>query len=185
MSIDAPPHVDWPDGAIASAAAAGDYVGTLRQIIHAFKYDARRSLASQLAELMRLHGADVLAGASCVIPVPLHPLRQARRGFNQAMDLASGLGLPVTPVLWRRRMTAFQADLGAADRRRNVHGAFSVSPLASRRMRESLRGQTVVLVDDVRTTGATLHACADVLLAAGVREVRGLTTAVRAFEPST
>jgi predicted amidophosphoribosyltransferase len=105
-----------------------------------------------------------------------------RRGFNQAADLAVALGPPVRPLLWRVRATRPQADLSAADRRRNVRRAFRVSPLLRTRARGDVRGQVIVLVDDVRTTGATLHACADVLAVAGAREVRALTIAVRGQE---
>ena len=162
------------------AAAAGDYAGPLRQIIHAFKYDNRRSLARPLADLMRASGHDVLDGADCIVPVPLHPWRRMRRGFNQAADLALALGPPVRPILWRVRATTPQAHLSAAERQRNVRRAFRVSPLVQAGRRSDIRGQVVVLVDDVRTTGATLHACAEALAVAGATEVRALTVAVRA-----
>ena len=179
-TIEPAPQVPWPSGIIAYAAAGGDYVGSLRRIVHAFKYDGRRSLAGPLGELMRVQGRDVLRDATHVIPVPLHPWRRMRRGFNQAADLAQVLELPVASILWRRRITATQADLSAAQRKQNVHGAFSLSPLVSQRQRNAVRGAVVVLVDDVRTTGATLHACAEALMPLGVREVRALTAAIRA-----
>ena len=179
-AIEPPPKVDWPAGPLANAAAAGDYAGTLRQIVHALKYDGRRSLARPLAELMGVMGQDILEGADCIVPVPLHPWRRMRRGFNQASDLALALRRPVHPLLWRVRTTAPQARLTAVERRRNVSRAFRLSPLLSARTRNWLRGRTVVLIDDVRTTGATLHACAEVLAAAGAGEVRALTVAVRA-----
>jgi ComF family protein len=128
---------------------------------------------------MRTAGHDVLDGIDCIVPVPLHPWRRMRRGFNQAADLARTLGPPVRSLLWRRRATVPQADLPAAERRRNVAGAFRLSPLPASRSRDAVRGQVVLLVDDVRTTGATLHACAEVLAAAGAHEVRALTAAVR------
>jgi ComF family protein len=178
-SIEPAPHVEWPAGPLVKALAAGEYIGSLRQIIHAFKYDGRRSLARPLADLMRASGHDVLDGADCIVPVPLHPWRRMRRGFNQAADLAQALGLPVRPLLWRVRATTPQADLSAADRQRNVRRAFRVSPLVPAGTRGDIRGQVVVLVDDVRTTGATLHACAEVLATAGASEIRALTVAVR------
>jgi ComF family protein len=161
------------------AEAGGDYVGSLRNIVHAFKYDGRRSLAASLGIVMRQNARGVLDDADSVVPVPLHPWRRMRRGFNQASDLAATLGLPVRRLLWRTRATVPQADLTAADRRRNVASAFRLSPLLSSRARMELRGQIVVLVDDVRTTGATLHACAEVLDRAGVQQVRAITAAVR------
>lgn len=181
-AIEPAPQVEWPAGPLVKAFAAGEYVGSLRQIIHAFKYDGRRSLARPLADLMRASGQDILDGADCLVPVPLHPLRRIRRGFNQAADLAAALGPPVCSLLWRVRATAPQADLSAADRQRNVGRAFRLSPLVRAGTRGDIRGQVVVLVDDVRTTGATLHACAEVLATAGAGEVRALTVAVRRQE---
>jgi len=167
-------------GAITMARAGGDFDGALRAAIHAFKYEGRRSLASPLGRLMQSTGSDLLRDAHCVVPVPLHAWRHYRRGFNQASELAKTVGVPVVHALWRRRATTPQSGLTAAARRRNVRGAFRLSPLLSVRRREDLlRDRIVVLVDDVRTTGATLHACAEVLRAAGAREVRALTAAAR------
>jgi ComF family protein len=123
------------------------------------------------------------------VPVPLHPWRHIRRGFNQAADLANALDAQVLHALWRGRRTASQTGLTATGRRRNVGGAFRVSPLlASRQIDVQLRERIVVLVDDVRTTGATLEECARVLMDAGAREVRALTAAraalVRGREPA-
>ncbi len=120
---------------------------------------------------MREHGSDVLAGGDVVVPVPLHPLRQLSRGFNQADELARSLDLPIASVLRRTRNTGSQADLPAASRHANVRGAFAVVRGAN------IRGRRVVLVDDVSTTGATLEACGRVLLASGAREVRAVIAA--------
>jgi ComF family protein len=129
---------------------------------------------------MRDAGADVLSGADFVVPVPLHAWRRFRRGFNQAHDLARCIELPVIHALWRTRATAPQSGLTAGARRRNLHGAFAISPCLVHRGRcRDLRDRIVVIVDDVRTTGATLNACAEVLKDAGVREVRALTAAAR------
>jgi ComF family protein len=112
------------------------------------------------------------------VPVPLYPWRRLRRGFNQAADLARELDLPVVHALWRTRPTAPQTGLTAIARRRNVAGAFRLSPLLSRHTRAALiSDRVIVLVDDVMTTGATLAACAEVLQDAGAREVRTLTVA--------
>ena len=102
--------------------------------------------------------------------VPLHPWRHYTRGFNQAAELAEHLGLPVVRALRRTRATITQTDLPEGQRHENVKGAFGLRhPIA--------RGAIVVLVDDVSTTGATVDACARVLLEAGAGQVRALTAA--------
>jgi ComF family protein len=162
------------------ARSAGRYDGPLRNVIHVFKYGRRRPLAAPIARLMTAAGAEVLTGADAVVPVPLHPWRALRRGFNQADDLAVHLDLPVWRALRRSRHGPPQASLAASQRGRNVGGAFAFGPmfgLLNPWWTRRLRGRTVVLVDDVMTTGATLDACSVVLLAAGVRSVRALTAA--------
>ena len=188
-------------------AAVGAYDGALRAIIHAVKYDGRRSAAPPLSRLMREAGQTVLSGADAVVPVPLHARREWSRGFNQAALLARGLAMPVRPVLTRVLNTAPQVDLPAARRHRNVRHAFAlatgtafdraqagIAAMLQRRGagtsvpasqgRRPLQGLTLVLVDDVLTTGATLEACAAVLISAGAREVRALTAA-RVLTPPT
>jgi len=157
-----------------SAVRPGEYAGSLREIIHAFKYDGRRSLAKPLAAMMRASAADLLRDADIVVPVPLHAWRRLRRGFNQAGELARHLEVPICHALWRTRPTLPQTELGLAQRRRNVSGAFRLSPLVRR---SRIEGARIVLVDDVRTTGSTLDACAEVLLAAGAEKVSVLTLA--------
>lgn len=164
-------------GSIARSRSIGAYEGRLRAIVHALKYDGRRSLAEPLASLMRQRGRDVLDGADLVVPVPLHRSRHRTRGFNQAADLARHLGLPVVQALRRTRATASQADLPASQRHANVRDAFTL------RKGRALVGVCVVLVDDVCTTGATLEACARVLKRAGARDVRALTAARAVSRP--
>ena len=122
--------------------------------------------------MMRERGADILEGAACAIPVPLHPSRRRHRGFNQAADLARQMRIPVAAVLRRVRATATQTGLPAARRHGNVRDAFAATRSAG-----ALTGAVVVLIDDVSTTGATLDACARVLKQAGIAEVRALTAA--------
>jgi ComF family protein len=156
------------------ALCAYAYDGALRDIIHAFKYEGRRSLARPLAGLIRAAAGDLLRGADCAVPVPLHPWRRLQRGFNQAADLAGALGLPVVHALWRVRWTRQQMGLARDARQQNMRGSMRLSSWP----RYDLRNRIVVLVDDVRTTGATLEACSAVLRDAGVREVRPVTVAV-------
>jgi ComF family protein len=175
--------------AIDRGRAAGHYEDSLRAIVHAFKYDARRSLAKPLAALMRRQAGDLLDDVDWAIPVPLHWRRERERGFNQAADLAraliaSGRAIARSPrllhALRRVRHTTVQAELPAARRHRNVRDAFELSG----RFRDELDGSCVLIVDDVSTTGATMEACARVLRKAGVREIRAITAARVVTRPS-
>jgi len=162
----------WTTPHISVGISAGRYEGILRDVIHAFKYDGRRSLAEPLGRIMRTAGQPVLDGCDCVVPVPLHPWRRLRRGFNQARDLADHLDQSIEHAAWRVRATPSQMTLSGAARRTNVRHAFIMSPFSN------VKNRIVVLVDDVRTTGATLDECARVLMAAGARDVRSLTIAI-------
>jgi ComF family protein len=166
-----------------STYAYSSYDGAMRELIHLFKYDRVRPLATVLggflsAALPREERFDML------VPMPLHWVRRWRRGFNQshllARDLARRTGIPVANALRRRRSTASQASLSRAARRRNVRGAFEL------RRGVDVRGLRVLLLDDVLTTGATANACAAVLKRAGASSVAVLTLARadrRVFDP--
>src|SRR5688572_14003831 len=107
--------------------ALGIYDGSLRSIIHAWKYAGRRSIAEPLAALLRERETEILRMTVAAVPVPLHGARVRKRGFNQASDLAKGLGLPVVEALRRIRATATQADLSADERAANVANAFAAT----------------------------------------------------------
>jgi ComF family protein len=163
-----------------SARSAGLYAGSLKSILHAFKYNGRRTLAGRLAELMRDAGTHVLAGADAVVPVPLHPWRAMHRGFNQAEDLARHVGLPVWQPLRRVRHGPPQARLNGRERRHNMAHAFGLRGtfiVGESAMTRRVRNKTLVLIDDVMTTGATLDGCSRALLEAGAAAVRVLTVA--------
>jgi predicted amidophosphoribosyltransferase len=184
-----------PPGPVARARAAGSYAGALREIIHAFKYQGRQSLARPLGSRLREAADELLTGADLVVPVPLHRSRLRERGFNQAALLARELPLPCVEALVRLRATMTQTELPAERRQANVRGAFALRSSGDRVIARSgdvvlryfgrsrdraiarWRGAVVVVVDDVATTGATLNECARVLLAGGAREVRAITAA--------
>ena len=176
------PHECLPAGhAVTTLRALGPYEGVLRDLVHALKFDRRRSLAAPLGALLRSSGNEIFTDADALVPVPLHPWRQWRRGFNQAADLASALrtrSLPVWRSVRRRRSTRPQFELNAGARHANVRAAFAIAgwtPWQRARWSKRIAGRTLVLVDDVTTTGATLSACAEVLLQHGAREVRAVT----------
>jgi ComF family protein len=167
--------------------AAGHYRDALRDIIHAFKYEGRRSLARPLAALMRRQAGALVDDVDWIVPVPLHWRRERERGFNQASDLARALiasaggGSPrLLHALRRVKHTTVQAELPAARRHKNVRDAFELWGGVPR----TLAGSCVLIVDDVSTTGATLEACARVLKDAGVKEIRAITAARVATRPS-
>ena len=165
--------------AYGRARAAAAYDGVMRDLVHAFKYsdrhDARRLFGTWLVSA----GAPLLPGITMIVPVPLARGRLLRRQFNQAAILAQETsrlaGLAYAPHILRKvRATRSQVGLSRQERGRNVSGAFAVSP----RRRLRLKGASVLLVDDVITTGATVDACARVLLAAGVARVDVLALAL-------
>ena len=165
------PRCSRRPSALTGSRAIGAYDGSLRAIVHAFKYAGCRSLSHGLGAHLRESAADLLARADIVVPVPLHRSRQRTRGFNQARDLARRLGVPMVETLRRVRATPSQTDLPAAARRGNMRNAFAL------RRGKAVDGLRIVLVDDVSTTGATIEACARVLRAAGAAEVSAVTAA--------
>lgn len=172
-------HCEVAPPSFSCARSAGIYDGPLREVIHAFKYEGRRLLAEPLAELLHSRTSSTFADAAAVVPVPLHPIRSIKRGFNQADDLAERLRVPVLRALRRTRHGRPQASLGADERRRNLGAEFDLARRfrGRQRLATSLQGACLVLVDDVMTTGATLDACGRVLLEGGAAEVRAVTVA--------
>jgi ComF family protein len=158
------------DFVFATAQAPLRYEGVGKEIVHALKYRGYTAVVEELAAPLLAEAVDEPGGFDAVVPVPLHRARLRRRGFNQAALLARGLAgrinSPVSDTLQVVRSTQDQVELSAAERRRNVAGAFS----AGARVRGRL-----LLVDDVFTIGATTSACAAALLEAGAAEVHAVT----------
>ncbi len=138
------------------------------------KYHGEWARAPHVALLMAQACAD-LGPVDALVPVPLHPSRRKQRGFNQTEKLAEELSritaIPVVLAVQRARKTTPQVRLDAAGRQTNVMGAFAPSPGTR------VEGMSLLLVDDVITTGATLGACAQVLRAAGASSVSVVTVA--------
>jgi ComF family protein len=160
------------------ARAAAPYLDDVRLSLHALKYGGRRRVAEILGRRAGRTwvASGELSGASAVIPVPLSPRRKRERGYNQAELIAKAVArearLPLRRrVLKKTKECPPQAGLSASSRRTNVRSAYRA------RLPRSLRGKTLLLVDDVLTTGATAEAAALALLAAGAGAVDVLTLA--------
>ena len=166
----------------SGASAVFEYGGPVAHAIQRFKYDGRSELGAVLASLMVEHAEHWAGKVDAVVPVPLHWQRRRARGYDQAAllarPLARSLGVPVLLRGLRRvRNTPSQVDLPHAERQRNIAGAFAPWRLSGVRR--------VLLVDDVRTTGATLRAASAALKAGGVAQVQPFVLAARVLIEAT
>ena len=151
------------------------YQTPLKEAITLFKYRGKLSLAKPLAQAL-IAALPVLPALDCIIPVPLHSQRLREREYNQSLLLADRLSHQIRiPLLLacliRIRPTVPQTSLTKKERLTNLRGAFSVPKPAH------IQGKRILLVDDVFTTGTTLHECAKTLRRAGSGPVYGLTLA--------
>lgn len=158
---------------IESIRAVGYHEGPLREAVHALKYNHLSGLAFPLGALVAQWMRENSWTADAAIPVPLYPDRERERGYNQAVLIARAASMESGIVLLesglvRVRPTRDQVGLDRASRRRNMEGAFQANDM-------TIRGKTIVVIDDVTTTGATLESCAIALYNSGAKRVRGLT----------
>ena len=162
---------------LARCVAAVDYGWPWRALLVRYKFQGHSGWASALAERMRASAgaAELLAAADRVLPMPLSRERLAERGYHQAWLLARALAPAKADegLLLRIRHTPSQRGLPRSERLANVRGAFAIEPLRA----HELRGQRLLLVDDVMTSGASLYSAALVLLQAGAAEVSALVFA--------
>ncbi len=165
---------------LTAIASTGTHTGKLREAVQGLKYDNNRGLVQPLGERLTAQLSLLNWTIDMVVPVPLHTKRLAERGYNQSQLIAEYLamqtGHPCVPeAMQRQRSTRSQVELSATERLANLAGAFRGDPA-------QLANRIVLLIDDVYTTGATLSNCAQAALAAGAREVYGLTvTAARSY----
>jgi ComF family protein len=156
------------------------YNETAQKLLHAFKYNSKTSLSKTFVPLMidfidRHHVP--LQKFNLISPVPLHPARLRERGYNQSALLSLALGrhygiLHTENLLLRQKMTQTQTELGAKQRWTNMDGAFRIKNPSD------LEGKNVMLVDDLYTTGATVHSAAETLKKAGAAQVGVLTFSI-------
>lgn len=162
--------------------AAARFEGGLARGVHRFKYAGRASLGPVFARLMASawDRCPELHDVRYLVPVPMHPRQQRRRGYNQAELLANALGTildrPVIPLLARKSAGPSQTRLSREERATNVRYAFRISP-DLRPYMEGLKPYPFLLIDDVCTTTQTLAACARTLRRAGCRGGRALVLA--------
>jgi ComF family protein len=164
------------------ARAAVMATGLARELIHRYKYQRALWLEPLLAALLVPLAAPALGQEKWdwIVPVPLHPVRQREREFNQAerlaLPLSAATGIPLNARLLKRvEITRTQTMLSRTERAANVRNAFAV------RRSARLGGERIVLVDDVLTTGATTNACARALRQAGAGDICVWTLARTVF----
>jgi len=160
--------MEWVD-------AWGHYAGGLERVLHSFKFQRHQFLAPALAELLHETLRERIdEELDCIVPLPMHRRKERERGFNQAELLAAQLarssGLPLRKDLVRKSEARKpQSTLARAERAANVRGSFASS--------DRSRGLSILIVDDICTTGETLNACAAAMLREGARRVCGLVVA--------
>jgi ComF family protein len=152
------------------ARSAVFFNDTARELVHHLKYAERVSLAQPMGRMLERTIKDHDFSAAVVVPVPLHRKRQRERGFNQAQLIAKALALPVdTSIVRRCKNTVTQTGLSRSERSKNLAGAFEVD--------RDVKGQTILVIDDVLTTGATMNEIARALKKAGAQRVEVVTFA--------
>lgn len=166
------------DFAFREARALWLYTPSIRALIHALKYQGMTRVAGALLDMAEDGWQDwpIFRDAETIVPIPLHPVRQRQRGYNQAECIARALshrcGLPVADhAAIRMKATPSQTQLLPDERRKNLESAFHVEKP------NAIRGKTVLIVDDVMTTGATVNSLSKALTTCGAREVLVFTIA--------
>lgn len=163
--------IDRSVAALNGVLATGPHLGVLAEAVKSFKYEDALELCAPLAARLAACLDRLPEPVDAIVPAPLHAERELERGYNQSGvlggHLAASTGLAFEPAwLVRIRQTSQQAHLEAAQRRHNVRGAF--------RARDNVAGKSILLVDDVVTTGSTLAECASALRARKARAVYAL-----------
>ncbi len=168
------------DGALASVT----YTGAVKKLVYQFKYkpfiqDLQHMLSDLLYEgiIQQEQFHRLLQTNPILVPIPLHPEKERQRGYNQALllsnNLSKRLNLETIPVLKRTKRTHIQADLPREKRQENMRGAF----VDEKNFQEDISGRTIMLIDDIITTGSTMMEACNVLKRKGVKTVWGIALA--------
>ena len=159
------------------------FEGKVREAVHGLKFQSRKSYAETFARFMAILIENRYADITfdCLIPIPMTKKKQKSRGYNQAAEMAKYIsehtGIPVSQSVLRKiKETVSQTELTAEERAENVKGVYEVNNGAD------VNGKTILLIDDVYTTGSTINECANVLKAAGANEVYSATFAATRTE---
>lgn len=161
------------------ARGVGIYEDVLRESIHILKFEKKEGIHNQLGNLLvnylKEQHQELISQIDFIIPVPLHRKRLRARGFNQAQLLSISIGnyfnLPLNLDLKRIRFTTPQMNLDREERMQNIKGAFGI------KNHHSITRKSILLIDDIFTTGATVNECSKVLIKAGAKQVFVLTLA--------
>ncbi len=169
--LDQPPAFD-------SARAALKYNDVSRHLILGFKHGDKTHVVKSFTPWLEQVGREMLTKADYLVPVPLHPFRLISRRYNQSALIAQNLSefldiVHLPTMMLRVRATPSQGHLNGDERAKNVRKAFAINP----KYKEMIRGKSLVLIDDVYTTGATIQECSRVLRQCGAGQVHALTLA--------
>jgi ComF family protein len=155
--------------------------GKFQEVIHLLKYQGMKSLGLRLGMDIgsRISNSQMFSDADYLVPVPLHKLKQRERGYNQSEWICRGIAqemrIPIqTDFLKRRKYTQSQTQLNLEQRKENVGDAFKINEKCI----SKIKGKTIILVDDVITTGSTINACAKELIANGAEKIIAASAAV-------
>lgn len=156
------------------------YEGPVKEILSGLKYKGRSYYVRKMIDIMcsKINNYPESIEPDIILPVPMHPTKEKKRGYNQSNLLAEGLGKNfnikyLDDVLVKTRLTASMSSLGSSERRINLHNTFAIGY----NRENDVRDKYVLLVDDVYTTGSTADECAEVLKACGARRVEIFTFA--------
>ena len=155
----------------------------IQDLIHELKYKSKFGVGIYLGNLVGKYGKERITGwhAQVIVPIPLHGLKKASRGYNQSYYLAKGVAeiipIKIKEIIKRKKFTVSQTTLSHKERQANVSGAFKIKRFAD------VKGKRIILIDDVITTGSTVSEAAKALKENGASEIFALSVCLAQFSP--